>query len=172
MSRLVSQLLALARYEAKSDRTRNFSAVDLRTLAFDTTTAWVPEAYKRNIDLGFEGGTQPVLVNGDAVGLNELLKNLLDNAVRYTHPGGRVTVRVANGGTPTMAVSDDGPSIPIDERDRIFQRFHRLLGSHADGSGLGLAIVREIAALHDASVALTEDSDGVGNTFTVTFPAL
>ena len=68
-----------------------------------------------------------------------------------------------------LSISDDGPSIPVDERQRIFQRFHRLLGTQEDGSGLGLAIVREIASLHGASITLEEDTDGVGNTFTVHF---
>jgi two-component system, OmpR family, sensor histidine kinase TctE len=80
-----------------------------------------------------------------------------------------VTVRVGVH-PPRVAVSDDGPIIPVAERQRVFERFHRLLGSHADGSGLGLAIVQEIARLHDATIALGEDADGLGNTFTVTFP--
>ena len=69
-----------------------------------------------------------------------------------------------------LSISDDGPRIPVEERERIFQRFHRLLGSQVDGSGLGLAIVSEIAALHSARITLEEDLDGVGNTFTVFFP--
>jgi two-component system sensor histidine kinase TctE len=72
---------------------------------------------------------------------------------------------------PQLSVSDDGPKIPIEERTRIFERFHRLLGSHTDGSGLGLAIVSEIAALHKARITLEEDRDGIGNTFTVFFPS-
>jgi two-component system sensor histidine kinase TctE len=68
-------------------------------------------------------------------------------------------------------ISDDGPRIPVEERERVFERFHRLLGTHAEGSGLGLAIVRDIASLHEAQIDLEEDVDGVGNTFTVTFPA-
>jgi two-component system, OmpR family, sensor histidine kinase TctE len=78
-------------------------------------------------------------------------------------------VRVASH-PPRVSVSDDGPVIPVDERERIFERFHRLLGSHADGSGLGLANVQEIAKLHGANITLAEDADGLGNTFTVTFP--
>ena len=81
-----------------------------------------------------------------------------------------MTVRVGARPAPRVAVSDDGPTIPVEERQRVFERFHRLLGAHADGSGLGLAIVREIAKLHDAVISLTEDVDGLGNTFTVTFP--
>ena len=69
------------------------------------------------------------------------------------------------------SVSDDGPRIPAEERERVFERFHRLLGTHAEGSGLGLAIVRDIASLHGAQIDLVEDLDGIGNTFTISFPA-
>jgi two-component system sensor histidine kinase TctE len=80
-------------------------------------------------------------------------------------------VRTAPAGHECLlAISDDGPFIPVEERQRIFQRFHRLLGNQEDGSGLGLAIVSEIAALHGARIDLEEDTDGVGNTFTVFFP--
>src|SRR5690606_25338739 len=99
-----------------------------------------------------------------------LINNLLDNAVRFSQGGGHVTVRVAGTGHGRLAISDDGPRIPVEERKRIFERFHRLLGAHAEGSGLGLAIVSEIAALHQARITLEEDSDGIGNTFTVNFP--
>jgi two-component system sensor histidine kinase TctE len=105
--------------------------------------------------------------------LHELLGNLIDNAIRYSLEGGHVTVRT--GATPDghcqLAISDDGPRIPVAERARIFERFHRLLGTQEDGSGLGLAIVSEIATLHGARITLEEDSDGVGNTFSVFFRA-
>jgi two-component system sensor histidine kinase TctE len=169
VSRLVSQLLSLARYEADAVKKRAFSKVDLSALAFDASSASVPEAYARKIDLGFEGAGEPVMVDGDPVGLRELLNNLLDNAIRYSHEGGRVTIRVSGHPNPQMSVSDDGPSIPVEERERVFQRFHRLLGSYTSGTGLGLAIVREIASLHNAEVTVTDDADGRGNVFTVTF---
>ena len=131
---------------------------------------WVPEAYRKRIDLGFEGASENVTVLGDAGRLNELLNNLLDNAVRYSREAGRVTVRVTSNPRPRLAVSDDGPTIPVAERQRVFERFHRLMGGHVDGSGLGLAIVREIAALHGAEIGLDDDADGVGNTFSISFP--
>ena len=133
---------------------------------------WVPEALKRDIDLGFEACPEPVLIHGEPDRLRELLNNLVDNAVRYSRQNGRVTVAVsvAANGDGVLSVSDDSQKIPVQERQRIFERFHRLLGSHADGSGLGLAIVSEIAALHRARITLEEDVDGIGNTFSVLFP--
>ncbi|MNC93900.1 Sensor histidine kinase TodS [compost metagenome] len=91
--------------------------------------------------------------------------------MRYTRDRGRITVRVLDEPSPTLEVSDDGPSIPPGERERVFERFHRLLGSSRDGSGLGLAIAREIARLHGAEIGLRDDADGIGNTFSVRFPA-
>jgi two-component system sensor histidine kinase TctE len=170
MSRLVSQLLSLARNEPSGVKKLELAPVDLSRLAFETTMEWVPEAYQKGIDLGFEGEEPHVTIEGDAPRLTELVNNLLDNAIRYSRRGGKVTVRVLSRPRPRVTISDDGPSIPVEERQRVFERFHRLLGSHTDGSGLGLAIVREIAALHHADVSLDDDTDGVGNTFTVSFP--
>ena len=170
LSRLVGQLLSLARNEPGAVTALNFQPLDLNALALETTMEWVPEALRRNVDLGFESADTAVMIDGDAHRLRELINNLIDNAVRYSQEGGRATVTVANLEAPALSVSDDGPNIPKEERTRIFERFHRLLGTHTDGSGLGLAIVREIAALHDAQITLEEDLDGIGNTFTVIFP--
>jgi len=172
LSRLVGQLLSLARNEPHSARSENFAPLDFNKLTFDTTTEWVAHAYRKNIDLGFEGAGRAVMVRGDATRLTELINNLVDNAIRYTPSGGRVTVHVRDEPRPQLVVSDDGPRIPVEERERVFERFHRLLGTHAEGSGLGLAIVRDIASLHEAEIDLTDDVDGVGNTFVVTFPPL
>jgi two-component system sensor histidine kinase TctE len=171
LSRLVTQLLSLARNEPHSARTENFASLDFNKLAFETTMEWVAEAYRKNIDLGFDGAGREVPVHGDASRLTELINNLVDNAIRYTPAGGKVTVHVKPEPQPRLVVSDDGPRIPVEERSRVFERFHRLLGTHAEGSGLGLAIVADIASLHEARIDLVEDADGVGNTFTVSFPA-
>ncbi|HET9405498.1 MAG TPA: sensor histidine kinase N-terminal domain-containing protein [Burkholderiales bacterium] len=171
LSRLVSQLLSLARNEPEAVRAVTLAQLDLNALSLEAATGWVPESRQRSIDLGFEGSAEPVMVRGDAARLRELLDNLLDNAIRYSPAGGRVTVRVSAKPVPTVAVNDDGPGIPAHERERVFERFHRLLGNSADGSGLGLAIAQEIARLHGADIALSDDTDGVGTTFSVRFPA-
>jgi two-component system sensor histidine kinase TctE len=168
LARLASQLLSLARNEPEAAGAVQLAPLDLGALALEVAKDWVPAALERRIDLGFEGSGQPTPVRGDAGRLRELLDNLLDNAVRYTREGGRITVRVGQG--RVLEVSDDGPSIPESERARVFERFHRLLGSSKDGSGLGLAIAQEIARIHGAEITLREDRDGVGNSFSVAFP--
>lgn len=170
LARLVSQLLALARNEPEAVTSVQFRQIDLNTVALDATTSWVPEALKKQIDLGFEAAARPVMILGDAARLRELFDNLLHNAVQYTQEGGRVTVRVSGGRNAVFAVSDDGPAIPAEERARVFERFHRLLGTTTEGSGLGLAIAEEIARLHGGEISLADDVDGIGNTFSVTFP--
>jgi two-component system sensor histidine kinase TctE len=171
LSRLVQQLLSLARNEPAAAQAVRREPVDLRALAMQATMEWVPLALKSGIDLGFEGHEGPVVINADTDRLRELINNLVDNAIRYSHTGGRATVSVAiaDAGHARLSVSDDGPHIPVEERSRIFERFHRLLGTQTDGSGLGLAIVSEIAALHDARIVLEDDGDGVGNRFSVLF---
>jgi two-component system sensor histidine kinase TctE len=173
LSRLVRQLLSLARNEPAAASTLQLEPADLRALAFDVSMEWVPLALKAGVDLGFEGDDAPLMIEADTDRMRELVNNLVDNAIRYSQRGGRVTVKVARGlaGEALLSVSDDSQRIPVEERARIFERFHRMLGTPADGSGLGLAIVSEIAALHGARIVLEEDDDGIGNRFTVSFPA-
>lgn len=171
LSRVVSQLLALARNQPEALRNVNMAPVDLNALAFERASEWVHEALKKNIDLGFEGANSVVTVTGDAARLRELLDNLLDNAVRYSRKDGRVTVRVSAEPQPTLTVSDDGPCIPPQEQTLIFERFHRRLGTSTEGSGLGLAIAQEIAQVHGGDISLYKDLDGVGNTFSLSLPS-
>jgi two-component system sensor histidine kinase TctE len=171
LSRLVQQLLALARNEPGAVAAVNLQALDLEAFALEISMEWAPQALRRAIDLGFEGEGRPSSIDADPDRLRDLINNLIDNAVRYSHEGGRVTVKVASAGDERiLSISDDGPSIPPAERTRVFERFHRLLGGKADGSGLGLAIVSEIAALHGARITVEDDHDGTGNRFTVHFP--
>ncbi len=109
-------------------------------------------------------------MRGDPAGLRLLLSNLVGNAVRYTPDGGRVDVSVlSERAQALLVVSDTGPGIPADERDRVFDRFYRRPGETAEGSGLGLAIVRAVAERHGADVRLG-DADGGGLRVEVRFP--
>lgn len=169
LSRLVQQLLVLARNDPSAAAVR-LQPVDLEAFSLEVCMDWVPRAMHRSIDLGFEGCGQPAWVDAEPDRLRDLLNNLLDNAVLYSRGGGRVTVRLELSQAETvLSVSDDGPTIPAEERARVFERFHRLLDGSTEGSGLGLAIVSEIAALHGARITVREDADGTGNTFAVHF---
>lgn len=172
LSRLVRQLLSLARNEPGALDSMQLQPLDLDAYALEVSMEWVPQAIRRDIDLGFEGAQRPLMIDADRDRLRELINNLIDNAIRYSQSGGRVTVRAEQSGDGQcrLSISDDGRAIPVEERARIFERFHRLLGTQEDGSGLGLAIVSEIATLHGARITLEEDTDGVGNTFSVFFP--
>jgi two-component system sensor histidine kinase TctE len=168
---LVNQLLALARAEPGADRPDCFRRVDLGQLARDTTADWVSAALRKSIDLGFEQTGEALEVTGDSVLLRELLANLLDNAIRYSTAGGSVTVRITGAASNVvLEVEDDGPGIPETERDRVFERFHRVLGFGQEGCGLGLAIVREIADRHGAAVTLGSGAQCRGTLVTVRFP--
>ncbi len=153
---LISQLLALARSESPQQLGPR-APLDLCSLARETLTPWIGTALDRHIDLGFDAPQGPALIAGHGLMLGELLNNLVDNALRYCPPGSAVTVRVASGlNHVDLEVEDNGPGIPTTEREHIFERFYRVLGSGADGSGLGLAIVKEIAQQHDAQLTVED----------------
>jgi two-component system sensor histidine kinase TctE len=151
---LINQLLSLARAEHQATDLAAFEAVNLAALAGEVLRDFVPLALARGIDLGLE--PEPA---GEVIGLplllRELLRNIVDNAIRYTPDGGTVTVRVRGEGKMVILETEDtGSGIPEGERYLVFERFYRVLGTRVDGTGLGLAIVREIAAQHDALVRL------------------
>jgi two-component system sensor histidine kinase TctE len=158
---LINQLLALARAEYQASDPSGFHVVDLEPLARELVRDLVPEAIQRGVDLGFESENVRAVTIAAPMLVRELLRNLVDNALRYTPSGGRVTVRVARGsGSVFLEVEDDGPGIPEPERQRVFDRFYRILGTGVDGSGLGLAIVREIAQQHGALVRISDAESG------------
>ncbi len=167
-ARLSNQLLLMARAEPGASMSHQ-GRVDLRALAFDTGSRWVPRALQCGHDLGFAGSEVPVWVKGDALLLGELINNLIDNALRYGGP--RITLKVeqASDFAPELSVEDNGQGISPEERERVFQRFHRVPGSAGNGSGLGLAIVREIAQNH-AAEALLECPEEGGTRIRIRFP--
>jgi two-component system sensor histidine kinase TctE len=172
--RMSQQLLSLARTDPGAINAVELKPLDLVALARRVGEEWIPRALKRDIDFGLIVPDTPVRITGDDRLLSELLSNLIDNALRYSRPAGRVSVIVEAGPRPKLAVQDDGPGIPEDERARIFERFYRMPGSDGDGCGLGLAIVEEVARLHSSTVEVSTGSDARGSRFTVIFgsPAL
>ena len=174
LAHTVNQLLSLARLEPETGAGIETETLDLVELARETTRTWVPAALTKEIDLGFESGPETLPVQGNTALLRELLSNLIDNALRYTPNNGRVTVTVGllNGNMPELAVEDDGPGIPIEHRERVFQRFFRILGTGESGCGLGLSIVQEIARRHEAKVVLESVSGDQGLRVRVGFPCI
>ena len=168
--RMCQQLLSLARTDPEATNAVELKTLDLAALARRVGEEWVPRALKRDIDFGLIVPDRPVHITGDDRLLSELLSNLIDNALRYCTTAGRVSVIVEDGPQPKLAVQDDGPGIPEEERTRIFQRFYRMPGSTGDGCGLGLAIVDEIARLHGSIVEVT-GNDAHGSRFAVVFNA-
>lgn len=167
---LAMQLLVLARAEASHEKVHSVEPLDLEVLAKQVTEEWVTRAMEAGIDLGFEGTEWPLAIDGIPLLLRELLKNLIDNAIKYTPRGGKVTVRTRAGAHAVLEVEDNGVGIPDSERERVFERFYRVLGNEADGSGLGLPIVKEIADLHRASVVLLTPDGGQGTLVQIFFP--
>lgn len=169
LSRLVNQLLALARAEPGALPLQ--ARVDLHALIADAAEDWMPLAIDREIDLGFE--LSEATVRGSTILLRELASNLVDNAIRYTPTGGRVTVscRPLAADGVSLVVEDSGPGIPRAQRERVFERFFRGRADSGDGSGLGLAIVRRIAEQHGAVIGI-DDAAGGGARVEVIFPGV
>lgn len=165
---LVEQLLALARSEPQ-ETLGNFQQVDLSAAAADGIADNHDLALTRNIDLSLDA-PQKVLMRGDREALRTLVRNLVDNAVRYTPSGGSVQVRCrGNEHEAMLEVADTGPGIALADRERVFDRFFRRAAAQESGSGLGLAIVKAIAERHHARIQL-DDAPGGGLRVAVTYP--
>jgi two-component system sensor histidine kinase QseC len=149
---LAQQLLTLARIDPTLWVGRE--QVDLPTLASEVLAEIAPVAIARDIDLSLEAGTARE-IRGDRAMLAIMLRNLVDNALKYTPAGGKVEVCIRQHGAQIMlSVDDSGPGIPPEERGLVFERFYRQVGTNVPGSGLGLSIVKRIAELHSADVRL------------------
>jgi len=168
-SHLVTQLLTLARNEPEARQSASMEILDLHRIAQEIAAHWAPDALQKNIDIGFEAEVPNCPVRGDAASLRDLIDNLIDNAIRYTPDGGKITVRVGHGDTTWLEVEDNGPGIAPDQREQVFERFHRIPGNNQPGSGLGLAIVHEVVMRHGAQVEIDDGQDG-GSLFRIRFP--
>ncbi|WP_295548318.1 ATP-binding protein [uncultured Pseudacidovorax sp.] len=170
-ARLVEQLLTLARNEAQAAAGAEAAQVDLTALAREAIADAVPGAESRRIDLGL-ARADAVCLAGHVDALRILLRNLVDNAVKYTPEGGRVdvTVQQEEGGSALLVIEDSGPGLAESDRERVWDRFYRAPDAGASGSGLGLAIVRSVAQLHGAELALDRSATLGGLRVRVQFP--
>jgi two-component system, OmpR family, sensor histidine kinase TctE len=170
-ARLGSQLLSLARSDASARSDALAKTVDLKHLASAAADEWVPRALAAQIDLGFE--LRPATVNGHVFLLQELLDNLLHNALAYAGTRAQVTVRTnTTGGVAILEVEDNGPGIAPEDRQRVLQRFQRGAQNLGRGSGLGLAIVSDVVKAHGAQLLLKESPGGKGLLVQVTFDSV
>lgn len=168
---VVQQLLTLARQEPHGVNPSSDNSADLIAVASASVAQFAPLAEAKNINLSLDSLQNAATVLITPESLRILLDNLIDNAIRYTPNGGRVTIAIQQiQGGLSLAVSDNGPGIPAEDRDRVFDRFYRREGSGESGSGLGLAIVRTIADRYGARLTLDESSGG-GTRVRVVFTA-
>jgi two-component system sensor histidine kinase TctE len=168
---LAQQLLALARAEPSGKSSVDVAELDWVAMVRQVAMDWAQEALRKNIDFGFETSSKSLLMAGDGLLLSQMMNNLIDNALRYTPSNGHVTVRIAEqDDSLVIAVEDDGIGIPEEQREVVFERFYRVLGTEQSGCGLGLAIVIEIAQRHGGSVSIKDGAHGVGSVFVLCFP--
>lgn len=167
-TRLIEQLLTLARVD-HGVLASKAAPVNLRDVALQCIELLAPEAARKHVELGLDAvdsgtGNDASIITGHADLLQILLRNLIDNAIRYSPAGSSVTVHVAgcHNGTVTMSVCDEGPGIPQEQREAAMQRFRRLDTNGRQGSGLGLSIADRIATLHGATLTLSDGPDGKG----------
>ena len=169
-TRLVEQLLALARNEPEAAQ-QPFAPLDLGDIARTVVAerAAIASAEEIEIEVSDAGAVRLV---GDAEALRVMLGNLVDNAIHYTPARGAVQVAIASeGGGARLVVTDTGPGIAPEERERVFDRFYRGAAGRVAGSGLGLAIVRRVTERHGARIELGSGAAGRGLKVTVRFPA-
>lgn len=160
-ARTSSQLLALTRAQAVPQENDSCHLLELDRLVPEAVTMRVHEAIRAGVDLGYEGGDGRMRVRGDAASLQDLLDNLIDNAMRYAGRGSIVTVRLqrrVDDGV-TLVVEDNGPGVTPEQLPRLSERFFRAPANGEEGSGLGLAIVRRIAERHHAELVFGHQPD-------------
>jgi two-component system sensor histidine kinase QseC len=166
-SHLIEQLLTLSRVDTLEGGVTEL--FPLKTIAAEVIASLAPAALEKNVRFEMLADDE-VVVGGNKELLRVLLRNLLDNSVKHTVPGTSVQVRIAHeAGKNLLSVSDDGPGIPEQEREKVSERFYRPLGTQSSGSGLGLSIVKRIAEVHGASMHMGPGREGRGLLVTVEF---
>ncbi len=168
LAHVTNRLLSLARAEPTATN-NEFSTLDLNNIATEAASALVPEALKKDIDLALDTSERSAFINGNEESLTEMAVNLIENAILYTPEGGHVRVKVSESDTADLIVQDDGPGIPASEREKVFERFYRILGTEPSGSGLGLSIVKDIVSAHNAHISIANGEGEIGTIVKVSF---
>jgi signal transduction histidine kinase len=169
MIRLGQQLLVLARADSSTRPQDSFLRTDLCEWARISGSEWIAAARAHKVDIQLSAPDDPVWIDADPLLLEELLGNLIDNALRYG-TGARLIGLKVTPNPPSLVVEDDGPGIDPADSERVFEAFYRSPKVNKAGSGLGLAIVREIARAHGAWWSLLSRPDFPGTRISVVFP--
>jgi two-component system sensor histidine kinase TctE len=172
MTDLTNKLLQLSQAEASNSTAFPRQPIELVGLAATVLEELVSLAQRKHIDLGMETAVDEAWAMGSQALFSGMLMNLIDNALRYTPEHGKVTVGVAleDNKEVVITVADNGPSIPAEVRERVFERFYRNAAPDQHGAGLGMAIVKEIVQAAQGTITLGTDRDGKGLTVTVKLP--
>ncbi len=170
-TRLVQQLLTLARLDPESCA-KSLTTVRLESLAASVAEEMASIAAEKSIDV--RAVAEPAATEGMEDAVRLMMANLTDNAIRYTPTGGRIEIRTRTetGSNAVIEIADNGPGIAENERQRVFDRFYRALGTQTSGTGLGLAIVKRIVDIHHGHIEIADGLDGRGTTFRITLPKL
>ncbi|NQU58047.1 MAG: PAS domain S-box protein [Rhodospirillales bacterium] len=168
MSRLVAQLLAMTRIETFT-KGETFNDVDLGEVCRNVATLLAPMAIKEHRSIEVTGGMVPVIIRGNSASLEQAVRNLVENAIRYSARGTVITLNVANRNVPTVKVIDRGRGVAPEQREKIFQRFKRS-DRRGGGAGLGLSIVKRTVNYHNGTIEI-DDTPGGGATFIIKFSA-
>jgi two-component system sensor histidine kinase QseC len=160
---IVQQLLTMSRLVPEASGLYDEDEVNLERLTRDILAMLAPLAIEKQIDLEFKHDKEVPQIHGNATALGILIRNLVDNAIRYCNEHGQITVGlIKNKNEVVLEVSDNGPGIPPELQARVFERFFRVLGNKSTGSGLGLAIAQQICELHGGRVVLASPEIGTG----------
>jgi two-component system sensor histidine kinase QseC len=169
---VVEQLLTLSRLLPESSL-QSAKKINLSRITTEVVAFLAPEAISKNIDIALVGGEDNIQIFGISTGISILMRNLVDNAIRYTPHNGEIYIFIEKiKQHPQIRVVDNGPGIAPELRNQVFERFYRVTGMQSPGSGLGLAIVREIASIHQAKIFLNTPKSGQGLEIKLVFPAI
>ncbi|MFY7698068.1 MAG: ATP-binding protein [Legionella sp.] len=168
---IIQQLLTMSKLVPEAASNHEVDAINLSKITHEVLVMLAPTAIEKQIELEFETGENDLGFIGNPTAIGILIRNLVDNAIRYCNDHGRVIVHAyKENDTVVLSVQDNGPGIPEELRSRVFERFFRVLGNKSPGSGLGLAIVQQICDLHNARITLKTPSQGNGLIVNVYFP--
>jgi len=168
---IVQQLLTISKLVPEAASINDLDEVNMNRVTREILAMLAPAAVEKHIELEFESDENIPSFSGNSTAIGILIRNLVDNSIRYCEPGGQVIVRVYQQlQDVVLEVRDNGPGIPVELQSRVFERFFRVLGNKKPGSGLGLAIVQQICALHNGRLVLETPDNGTGLIVKVYFP--